>query len=119
MPVLGWILGLGLFGAGLYLFRPVPAIVLVPRSTQELNGRAQDLLTFFSRNRGIALNTQNPEQNKLIESFQSIWNHTHQIPTLRTDGVWDSATANVFRQLTGYSPPPIQTQVTSGYLPLG
>lgn len=115
--MLGWILGLVLLGGGLYLFRPIPAIYTPEMAKRDLNTRAQELLVFFNRNKGITAGTQNIEQNKLVSSFQYAWNLTVtvQISKLRTDGVWDSSTAYAFRQLTGYSPTPVQSQVMSGY----
>ena len=118
--MLGWLLALGLLG-GLYLFRPITGPAQV-QSDQALTRATQDLLAFFSTNRGITLSSANDtsliEQNARIRAFQNAWN-VNELPKLRTDGIWDSTTANVFRQLTGYSPPPVQAQVTSGYLPLG
>ena len=114
--MLGWLLALGLLG-GLYLFRPV-AMPGQVQSDQVLTKATQDLLAFFNRNKGIVPNSSNEEQNILVRAFQAAWN-MNELPKLRTDGIWDSTTANVFRNLTGYSPPPVQAQTTSGYLPLG
>ena len=121
---MGWLLGLGLLG-GIWYGRKYgwPWSAQTPALDDQAVTRAtQDLLAFFNTNRGITLSSTNDtsliEQNARIRAFQAAWNR-NEMPKLRTDGIWDSTTANVFRQLTGYSPPPVQAQTTSGYLPLG
>ena len=116
--MLGWLLGLGLLGGGWLWYRSVQPTA---EEDQALTRATQDLLAFFNRNRGIVLGSSNPDQNARVRAFQIAWSQ-NELPKLRTDGIWDSTTANVFRQLTGYSPPPVgiplsQRQVTSGYLP--
>lgn len=113
--MLGWLLGLGLLGGGWLWYRSlVPSV-----DDQAMTIRAtQNLLAFFNRNRGITPNSSNAEQNALVRAFQIAWSK-NELPVLRTDGIWDSTTANVFRQLTGYSPPPVgspQRQATSGWV---
>ena len=122
--MLGWLLGLGLLGGGLwYIDKNIISLGLTGQGAagqndQAITQAAQDLLAFFNRNRGITPNSSNAEQNARVRAFQVNWSLS-ELPKLRTDGIWDSTTANVFRQLTGYSPPPVQAQTTSGYLPLG
>ena len=113
--MLGWLLGLGLLGGGWLWYRSVQPTV---QDDQAVLRTTQNLLAFFNRNQGITPNSSNEEQNILVRAFQAAWSNK-ELPKLRTDGIWDSTTANVFRQLTGYSPPPVQAQTTSGYLPLG
>ena len=117
----GLLLGLGLLGGGWLWYRS-SSKALPGSGDQMLTYAAQNLLAFFNTNRGITLSSTNDtsliEQNARIRAFQVAWN-VNELPKLRTDGIWDSTTANVFRQLTGYSPPPVQAQTTSGYLPLG
>ena len=119
--MLGLLLGLGLLGGGWLWYRSVTS---TDQDLQAITRATQDLLAFFNRNKGITPNSSNTEQNTLVRAFQVVWSNK-ELPKLRTDGIWDSTTANVFRQLTGYSPPPVgipfpvQAQTTSGYLPLG
>lgn len=114
--MLGWLLGLGILGGGWYWFRGRPADAT--QANRETVGRAQELLASFNRNNGIVLDGSNPAQTRLIQTFQLAWNKTTQLPKLRADGVWDSQTAQAFKRLTGYSPPPVQI-ATSGYGPRG
>ena len=111
----GWLFGLGLLGGGWLWYRSLQPTV---QDDQAILRASQDLLAFFNRNRGIVPNSSNTEQNTLVRAFQIAWSNK-ELPKLRLDGIWDSTTANVFRELTGYSPPPVQSQVTSGYRPIG
>ena len=122
--MLGWLLGLGLLGGSLwYIDKNIIGLGLSGNNPTAQDDRVtiratQDLLAFFNRNGGITPSSANAEQNARVRAFQIAWSRT-EIPKLRTDGIWDSTTANVFRELTGYSPPPVQAQVTSGYRPIG
>lgn len=118
--MLGLLLGLGLLGGGLYYFWPKSMDNV--QANREAIGRAQEVLASFQRNNGLILDGTNPGQVRLIQMFQEAWNKAPQLPKLRTDGVWDSQTAQVFKQLTGYSPPVVQipaATMTAGYGPRG
>lgn len=109
----GWIVGLGLLGIVLYRLNALQPTV---QDDQAILRASQDLLVFFNQNRGVTMSSANSKQNALIRAFQIAWSNK-ELPKLRIDGVWDSSTAYVFRQVTGYSPAPVQAQVTSGYYP--
>lgn len=111
---LGWLLGLGLLGGGLYWWSQTTPDPI--QANREAIGRAQELLASFQRNNGVVLDGSNPGQVRLIQMFQESWNRSPQLPKIRTDGVWDSQTAQVFKQLTGYSPTVVQIPAAiSGY----
>lgn len=106
--------GAGVLGAIYLLFlRPEP-----PAAKQQATvGRASELLAFFNRNGGLDLNGQNQEQNARIRAFQTAYNlsNTGGSIRLREDGVWDGATLESFKRLTGYTPPGKQIPATSGW----
>jgi hypothetical protein len=112
--------GLGLAGVIFYFFvgSSNPNGVGTGTTTQAV-GKAQDLLAFFKRNGGLDLGGGNATQNQLVSTFQKAWNLAqpqagYRLPQIRTDGVWDGDTGAVFKQLTGYTPPPKQLRASPG-----
>jgi hypothetical protein len=109
---------LALLGGGLLYWNKQKAADTTALKSASV-GSAQSLIAFFSRNKGLDLNGKNAEQNALVTTFQQAWNKAqptmgYRLPQLRTDGVWDSDTGAVFKQLTGYSPPQKQMSMTAG-----
>lgn len=87
---------------------------------------AQTLKNFFEANSGRDTNEQNIQQRNIITAFQNAWNNWWKsLPPMlprstfpyeriiRTDGMWDDSTEEVFKHLTNYTPP-IKSTVTSG-----